>query len=85
MLSSGGHRARFQIRRFEFEYHQSQLFYSVNCSLKRVKISKEEEEAKLGSQILLNSGQSYKAIYARKLRLYSHSINNFLVSTTLAS
>ena len=31
------------------------------------------------------SGQSYKAIYARKLRLYSHSLSNFLVSTTLQS
>ena len=36
-------------------------------------------------EMVISSDQSYKAIYARKLRLYSRSISNFLVSTTLES
>ena len=55
---------------------------SINCATTTSSLNDLTHRA---LKVLVVCGQSYKAIYARKLRLYSHNISNFLVSATLQS
>ena len=65
------------------------LCWISNCFTRLVKSKPVKQEVSriviLPPMMSFTCGQSYKAIHARKLRLHSRSISNFLVSTTLQS